>query len=86
MSKKQQEQEIIETNDTLQTQIDASISVARSLVESWLPPPKPGDKIEDTEEDTKTKEEYSTGRPERYDKSKSDKVMPLELMVLWNTD
>ena len=63
MSKK--EAKIVETNEILKTQIDASIGVARSLVQSWLPPPKSGEKLEDTEEDEKTFARYSTGRPDR---------------------
>ncbi|CEG65650.1 hypothetical protein RMATCC62417_02387 [Rhizopus microsporus] len=53
-----------EENEKLKTQIDASISTARSLVQSWLPPPKPGEKLQDDDDDfTLTK--YSTGRPDR---------------------
>ena len=63
MSKK--DSKVLEENEILKTQIDASIGVARSLVQSWLPEPKAGEKLEDTEEDEKTFARYSTGRPDR---------------------
>ncbi|KAI9244373.1 hypothetical protein BDA99DRAFT_529185 [Phascolomyces articulosus] len=63
MSKK--DSKILEKNEILKTQIDASIGVARSLVQSWLSPPKHGEKLEDTEYDEKTFARYSTGRPDR---------------------
>ncbi|KAI8390284.1 hypothetical protein BD560DRAFT_380527 [Blakeslea trispora] len=52
-------------NEKIQTQIDASIGVARSLIQSWLPPPKPGEKLEDEQDDLETMDKYSTGRPDR---------------------
>ncbi|KAI9496670.1 hypothetical protein BDB00DRAFT_102549 [Zychaea mexicana] len=63
MSKK--DSKVLEENEILKTQIDASIGVARSLVQSWLPSPKAGEKLDDTEEDEKTFSRYSTGRPDR---------------------
>lgn len=55
----------VEENEKLKTQIDASIGIARSLIDSWLPAPKPGEKLEDEEEDI-TLQKYSTGRPDRF--------------------
>ncbi|KAI9311314.1 hypothetical protein BX666DRAFT_1867996 [Dichotomocladium elegans] len=55
----------LEANAILKTQIDASIGVARSLVESWLPAPRAGEKLEDDEDDLETFNRYSTGRPDR---------------------
>jgi hypothetical protein len=54
-----------EENEKLKTQIDASIGIARSLINSWLPAPKPGEKL-DVDEDELTMANYSTGRPDRY--------------------
>ncbi|KAI8391481.1 uncharacterized protein BYT42DRAFT_483325, partial [Radiomyces spectabilis] len=54
-----------EANEVLKTQIDASMGIARSIVSSWLPPPKPGEKLEDDEDDEETYKRYSTGRPDR---------------------
>lgn len=54
-----------EENEKLKTQIDASIGIARSLISSWLPPLKPGEKLDDDEDD-RTLANYSTGRPDRY--------------------
>ncbi|CAO3701650.1 unnamed protein product [Rhizopus stolonifer] len=54
----------VEENEKLKTQIDASIGMAKSLIDSWLPAPKPGEKLEDEEEDI-TLQKYSTGRPDR---------------------
>lgn len=53
-----------EENEKLKTQIDASIGIARSLINSWLPAPKPGEKLDD-DEDEQTLSQYSTGRPDR---------------------
>lgn len=53
-----------EENEKLKTQIDASIGIARSLINSWLPPPKPGEKLDDDEDDL-TMRQYSIGRPDR---------------------
>ncbi|KAI9254219.1 hypothetical protein BY458DRAFT_521130 [Sporodiniella umbellata] len=56
----------VEENEKLATQIDASLSMARSLIESWLPAPKAGEKLDDKEEEEeKTLLKYSTGRPDR---------------------
>lgn len=55
----------LQANEVLKTQIEASIGVARSLVNSWLPAPKPGEKLEDDDSDTETMNRYSTGRPDR---------------------
>ncbi|KAI8348821.1 hypothetical protein EDC96DRAFT_520426 [Choanephora cucurbitarum] len=52
-------------NEKIQTQIDASIGIARSLIQSWLPPPKPAEKLEDEQDDLETMDKYSTGRPDR---------------------
>ncbi|KAI7907726.1 uncharacterized protein BX663DRAFT_9519 [Cokeromyces recurvatus] len=66
MSKKQQNKKInTEENERLQTQIDASIGIARTLIQSWLPPPKPGEKLEDEDEDQDIYTKYSSGRPDR---------------------
>ncbi|KAI9482991.1 MAG: hypothetical protein EXX96DRAFT_556437 [Benjaminiella poitrasii] len=65
MSKKQDKKINTEENEKLQTQIDASIGVARSLIQSWLPPPKSGEKLEEDEEDNDIHTKYSTGRPDR---------------------
>ncbi|KAG1501918.1 hypothetical protein G6F46_003393 [Rhizopus delemar] len=54
----------VEENEKIKTQIDASIGMARSLINSWLPPPKPGEKLEEEEEEF-TLQKYSTGRPDR---------------------
>ncbi|EPB91399.1 hypothetical protein PS15m_003067 [Mucor circinelloides] len=65
MSEKKEKTKInTEENEKLKTQIDASIGIARSLINSWLPPPKPGEKLEDDDEDD-TLTKYSTGRPDR---------------------
>ncbi|KAG2222866.1 hypothetical protein INT45_000481 [Circinella minor] len=63
MSKK--DSKVLEENELIKTQIDASIGIARSLVQSWLPEPKRGEKLEDTDDDEKTFARYSTGRPDR---------------------
>lgn len=55
----------LQANEVLKSQIEASIGVARSLVNSWLPAPKPGEKLEDDDSDTETMNRYSTGRPDR---------------------
>lgn len=55
----------VEENEKIKTQIDASIGMARSLINSWLPPPKPGEKLEEEEEEEFTLQKYSTGRPDR---------------------
>jgi hypothetical protein len=54
-----------ESNEKLKTQIDASIGVTRSLIESWLPAPKEGEKLENDDEDDDIMTKYSTGRPDR---------------------
>jgi hypothetical protein len=54
-----------EANEKLKTQIDASIGVTRSLIESWLPAPKEGEKLENDDEDDDIMTKYSTGRPDR---------------------
>jgi hypothetical protein len=65
MSKKETITKInTEENEKIKTQIDASIGIARSLINSWLPAPKPGEKIGDDEDDL-TMTQYSTGRPDR---------------------
>ncbi|KAF1799206.1 hypothetical protein V8B55DRAFT_1518552, partial [Mucor lusitanicus] len=65
MSEKKEKTKInTEENEKLKTQIDASIGIARSLINSWLPPPKPGEKLDDDDEDD-TLTKYSTGRPDR---------------------
>lgn len=53
-----------EENEKIKTQIDASIGIARSLIDSWLPPLKDGEKEEDDVDDD-TLNNYSTGRPDR---------------------
>ncbi|KAI8087234.1 hypothetical protein BDF21DRAFT_335726 [Thamnidium elegans] len=53
-----------EENEKLKTQIDASIGIARSLINSWLPAPKPGERLDD-DEDEQALSSYSTGRPDR---------------------
>lgn len=53
----------IEENEKIKTQIDASIGMARSLISSWLPPPKEGETLDD--EDEVDLNNYSTGRPDR---------------------
>ncbi|CEP17004.1 hypothetical protein [Parasitella parasitica] len=55
---------ITEENEKLKTQIDASIGIARSLINSWLPAPKPGEPLDDDDQDD-TLVKYSTGRPDR---------------------
>ena len=55
----------LQANEVLKSQIEASIGVARSLVNSWLPAPKAGEKLEDDDSDTETMNRYSTGRPDR---------------------
>ncbi|CAO3628760.1 unnamed protein product [Mucor fragilis] len=65
MSEKKEKSKInTEENEKLKTQIDASIGIARSLINSWLPPPKPGEKLDDDDEDDALTK-YSTGRPDR---------------------
>ncbi|KAL0095211.1 hypothetical protein J3Q64DRAFT_1713841 [Phycomyces blakesleeanus] len=61
---KQEAKQRIDThaNEILKTQIDASIGIARSVVHSWLPAPKEGEKLED-DDDSFTL--YTTGRPDR---------------------
>ncbi|KAI8879992.1 hypothetical protein K501DRAFT_163767, partial [Backusella circina FSU 941] len=56
---------ITEANEKLKTQIDASIGATRSLIESWLPTPKEGEKLDNDEEDDDIMTKYSTGRPDR---------------------
>ncbi|KAK4516382.1 uncharacterized protein ATC70_011353 [Mucor velutinosus] len=65
MSDKKEKAKInTEENEKIKTQIDASIGIARSLINSWLPPPKPGEKLDDDDDDD-TLTKYSTGRPDR---------------------
>lgn len=64
MSKKELQAKV-DANEVIKTQIDASIGVARSVVESWLPPPKPGERVEEEEEEGESFTRYSTGRPDR---------------------
>ncbi|KAI8985383.1 hypothetical protein BDB01DRAFT_703853, partial [Pilobolus umbonatus] len=51
-----------EENEKLQTQIDASIGLTRSLIESWFSDVKDDD---NEAEDEKIMTSYSTGRPDR---------------------
>ncbi|RCH88405.1 hypothetical protein CU098_007181 [Rhizopus stolonifer] len=55
----------LEANEKIQTQIDASIGIARSLIQSWLPPPQLGEKLEEDQDDLDTMDKYATGRPDR---------------------
>ncbi|CAO3621866.1 unnamed protein product [Cunninghamella echinulata] len=52
-------------NEILKTQIDASIGIARTVVQSWLPDPKPGEKMDDDEDQEALFNKFSTGRPDR---------------------
>lgn len=54
-------------NETLQTQIDQSVAVARSVVESWLPASAndPEEEEEEQVQDKSTLENYAAGRPDR---------------------
>ncbi|KAI8099967.1 uncharacterized protein BX664DRAFT_31083 [Halteromyces radiatus] len=54
-----------QANQVLKTQIDVSIDAARSLIHSWLPPPKPGEKMDDDQDQEILFEKFSTGRPDR---------------------
>ncbi|KAI8334798.1 hypothetical protein BC941DRAFT_432189 [Chlamydoabsidia padenii] len=54
-----------QANEVLKTQIDVSIGAARSLIQSWLPPPKPGEKMDDDQDQDVLFEKFSTGRPDR---------------------
>lgn len=71
----------IEENEKLKTQIDASISTARSLVQSWLPPPKPGEKLQD-DDDEFTLTKYSTGRPDRFARNRKERERKRGLKAL----
>lgn len=53
--------------EILGTQLDVSVGIARSLVASWLPPPKPGEEEEEDEKIDKAVASYMEGRPARYD-------------------
>ncbi|RUP49406.1 hypothetical protein BC936DRAFT_142597 [Jimgerdemannia flammicorona] len=51
--------------ETLKTQLDVSVGIARSLVASWLPPPKPGEEDEGASTGGGTTASYAEGRPPR---------------------
>ncbi|ORY94102.1 hypothetical protein BCR43DRAFT_461541 [Syncephalastrum racemosum] len=52
-------------NETLQTQIDQSVALARSVVESWLPSSADDRDEEEEQNDKSTLENYAAGRPDR---------------------
>ncbi|ORZ17737.1 hypothetical protein BCR42DRAFT_412404 [Absidia repens] len=54
-----------QANEVLKTKIDVSIGAARSLINSWLPPPQPGEKMDDDEDQDLLFAKFSTGRPDR---------------------
>lgn len=54
-----------QANEVLKTQIDVSIGAARSLIQSWLPPPQPGEKMDDDQDQDDLFQKFSTGRPDR---------------------
>ncbi|KAI8967303.1 hypothetical protein BDF20DRAFT_804539, partial [Mycotypha africana] len=62
----EEQKRILEQNEKIKTQIDASISMARSKVHSWLGSSSLGDASGDDEEVNESiLASYSTGRPDR---------------------
>ncbi|ORX56356.1 hypothetical protein DM01DRAFT_1382610 [Hesseltinella vesiculosa] len=52
-------------NEVIKTQIDQSMGIAHSLIESWLPPPEKDEKINEDDEQDQLFDKFSKGRPDR---------------------